>query len=155
LQQVGSPEEVYERPVNLFVASFIGSTPINLFDCTLNRQGEQLDLSHPKFQVSLPPDVAASVESKADSDAVVLGIRPEHIRVTVDEQPDSIPSQIYVFEPQSNEILVDLKVGDLVVRTRADREDLGFQPQLDQKAFLTLDKEFLHVFDKVTELRIN
>jgi ABC-type sugar transport system ATPase subunit len=155
LQQVGSPEEVYERPVNLFVASFIGSPPINLFDCTLNRKGEQLYLSHPKFQVSLPPDVAARVESKADSDAVVLGVRPEHIRVTVDAQPDSILAQIYEFEPQSNEILVDLKVGDLVVRTRADREDLGFQPQLDQKAFLTLDKEFMHVFDKATELRIN
>ncbi len=75
--------------------------------------------------------------------------------MTVDAQPDSILAQIYVFEPQSNEILVDLKVGDLVVRTRADREDLGFQPQLDQKAFLTLDKEFMHVFDKATELRIN
>jgi len=155
LQQVGSPEEVYEKPVNLFVARFIGSPAINLFDCTLNREDEQLYLSHSHFQVPLPPDLAASVEARVQGDVVVLGVRSEHIRVTLDEQPDSTPAQIYVFEPQSNEILIDLKVGDLVVRVREDREDLGFQPQLDQKAFLTFDKEFMHVFDKATELRIN
>lgn len=155
LRQVGSPEEVYEKPVNLFVARFIGSPAINLFDCTLNREDEQLYLSHSHFQVPLPPDLAASVEARVQGDVVVLGVRPEHIRVTLDEQPDFTPAQIYVFEPQSNEILIDLKVGDLVVRVREDREDLGFQPQLDQKAFLTFDKEFMHLFDKATELRIN
>jgi inositol-phosphate transport system ATP-binding protein len=155
LQQLGAPEEVYERPVNLFVARFIGSPAMNLFDCTLDRENGELYLNHPRFRVPLPPDVASRVEATVQGDEVVLGVRPEHITVRLDEQPDTIPAKIYVLEPQSNEMLIDLRVADLVVRTRADREDLGFQPRLDQKVFLTLDKEFMHVFDKATELRMN
>lgn len=155
LRQVGSPEEVYEKPASLFVAGFIGSPPINLLDCALERKDGQLYLTHPHFHLSLPAELAAKIEAQAQADSVVLGIRPEHIRVTADELPDSIAAQVYVLEPQSNEILVDLKVGDTVVRTRADREDLGFQPRLDQEVFMILDKEFMHVFDKATELRIH
>jgi multiple sugar transport system ATP-binding protein len=155
LQQVGTPEEIYERPANLFVAGFIGSPPINLFDCILQREEGRLYLSHPQFKVALSPGMAARVESEAKGDTVVLGARPEQIYVTVDEQPESIPAQVYVLEPQSNELLIDLHIGDLIIRTRMDREDLGFEPELDQRIFLTFDKELLHVFDKVTGVRIS
>ena len=155
LQQVGTPEEVYERPANLFVAEFIGSPPINLFDCTLIQEGGALYLSNPQFKVSLTPGMAARMETAASGNAVVLGIRPEHVRVTLDEQPESVPAQVYVLEPQSDDLLLDLHVGDLIVRTRSAREDLGFEPVLDQPVFLTFDKNLIHVFDKVSGARIS
>lgn len=155
LEQVGTPEEVYEKPANLFVAEFMGSPPINLFGCTLQREEAVLYLSNPQFKVALPSEVAARVEAGAKGDTVVLGVRPEHIRVTVDEQPESVPAQVYVLEPQSNELLIDLHIGDLLIRTRTDREDLGFEPKLDQRVYLTFDSELLQVFDKVTGARIS
>ncbi len=69
--------------------------------------------------------------------------------------PESIPAQVYMLEPQSNELLIDLRVGNLIVRARENKDDLGFDPQLDQQVFLTFDKDSMHLFDKVSGLRIN
>jgi multiple sugar transport system ATP-binding protein len=154
IRQHGTPEAVYERPSNVFVAEFIGSPPINLFDCSLERTAGQLFLTNPQFKLALPSEMAAHVEAEASSEAITLGVRPEHIRVATIKQPESVPAQVYVLEPQSNVLLIDLHMGDLIVRTRADREDLGFEPELDQEVYLTFDTDLLHIFDGVTGTRI-
>jgi multiple sugar transport system ATP-binding protein len=154
IKQHGTPEAVYESPSNIFVAEFIGSPPINLFDCSLERTNGQLFLANPQFKLALPSEMAARVEAEASSDAITLGVRPEHVRVATVKQPESIPAQVYVLEPQSNVLLIDLHMGDLIVRTRTDREDLGFEPELDQEVYLTFDKDLLHIFDRVTGMRI-
>ncbi len=155
LQQVGTPEEIYETPSNLFVAGFIGSPAINFFDCDSSRKNGQFTLSGPDFQIGLSNELATSIESKIQSDSVVLGVRPEHVSVNGQEMPESIPAQVYMLEPQSNELLIDLRVGNLIVRARENKDDLGFDPQLDQQVFLTFDKDSMHLFDKVSGLRIN
>jgi ABC-type sugar transport system ATPase subunit len=154
IMQHGTPEEVYERPSNVFVAEFIGSPPINLFDCSLQRTNGQLFLANPQFRLALPSEMATRVEAEASSGAITLGVRPEHVHVAAIKQPDSIPAQVYVLEPRSNVLLIDLHMGDLIVRTRTDREDLGFEPELDQEVYLKLDTGLLHLFDGATGMRI-
>ncbi len=71
-QQVGTPEELYERPANLFVAGFIGSPAMNFFPATLTAMGVRL----PFGEVTLEPRVRAVIGDAAN---VIVGVRPEHL----------------------------------------------------------------------------
>ena len=155
IQQVGTPEEIYDRPDNLFVAGFVGSPRMNFFDGVLQQEDDRMVVSHPHFEVSLPPAMACRVEVAAAGRAVVLGVRPENIAVHAQEQPAAIPAPVYVSEPESNQVLIDFKLGEQIVRARCDREDLECEPCVDQKAYLVLDSDALHLFDRATGRRIS
>ncbi|CPR09711.1 ABC transporter ATP-binding protein [Mycobacterium bohemicum DSM 44277] len=74
-QQVGTPDELYERPVNLFVAGFIGSPAMNFFPATLTPVGLEL----PFGEVTLTPDVAQVIAQHPKPRGVIVGVRPEHL----------------------------------------------------------------------------
>ena len=75
IQQVGTPEELYERPRNLFVAGFIGSPAMNFLPATF----EDGDLHTPLGDVTLPGDVRAKVRQAGAGHDLIMGIRPEHL----------------------------------------------------------------------------
>src|SRR6185295_14463568 len=77
LQQVGTPLEVYEQPQNLFVASFIGTPPMNFLSGTITDGGANLSTTGFKLPV---PEALRGAASRKDGSKVVLGIRPENIR---------------------------------------------------------------------------
>ncbi|MCV7377542.1 ABC transporter ATP-binding protein [Mycobacterium alsense] len=74
-QQIGTPEELYERPANLFVAGFIGSPAMNFFPATLTSFGLRL----PFGEVTLPPEVQQVIEGHPKPAGVIVGVRPEHL----------------------------------------------------------------------------
>ena len=74
-QQIGTPEELYERPANLFVAGFIGSPAMNFFPATLTAMGLRL----PFGEVTLEPQVQDAIEQHAKPLNVIVGVRPEHL----------------------------------------------------------------------------
>jgi multiple sugar transport system ATP-binding protein len=74
-QQIGTPEELYERPANLFVAGFIGSPPMNFFPGTLTPTG----LTLPFGEVMLTPEVLEVIAAHPKPDNVIVGVRPEHL----------------------------------------------------------------------------
>jgi multiple sugar transport system ATP-binding protein len=74
-QQIGTPEELYERPANLFVAGFIGSPAMNFFPATLTAMGLRL----PFGEVTLEPAVQDAIEQHAQPANVIVGVRPEHL----------------------------------------------------------------------------
>jgi multiple sugar transport system ATP-binding protein len=74
-QQIGTPEELYERPANLFVAGFIGSPPMNFFPGTLTPTG----LTLPFGEVTLTPEVLEVIATHPKSENVIVGVRPEHL----------------------------------------------------------------------------
>jgi len=150
IHQVGSPEEIYDRPATLFVAGFVGTPRMNFLDCTLHREGEELYVRHPLFSMALPSDKAASVEAGASSREVIVGFRPENIKLSEAQE-----TEVYVLESQSNKLVVSLKFGEEILKMQADRDRLGFEPQVGQKVFLIFEREFAHVFDKQTGQRIS
>ncbi len=77
LQQVGTPQDVYDRPVNTFVAQFIGTPPMNCLNATIGKGGTTVELAG-AGHVGVPPDLVFSPEPGAP---MVLGIRPEHLTV--------------------------------------------------------------------------
>jgi len=74
-QQIGTPDELYERPANLFVAGFIGSPAMNFFPATLTAMGLRL----PFGEVTLETEVQDAIEQHAKPANVIVGVRPEHL----------------------------------------------------------------------------
>jgi multiple sugar transport system ATP-binding protein len=154
IQQVGTPEEIYERPVSVFVARFVGVPRMNLITCELQRDDGRLFFAHPAFTLPVPPERVAAVETGVTDESVVLGVRPENVSVTEGPTPGSVPAEVYVIEPQSNEVVIDLSIGDEIVKSRSDRDEMGFEPQCNQPVHVTFDSEAIHVFDGQSQRRI-
>jgi multiple sugar transport system ATP-binding protein len=158
IQQIGSPLEIYGNPANLFVAGFIGSPPMNFLDCRLEQGEDQVYVCNDNFAFPLRPDLARRVGDLTGfgnlsglEQQLVLGIRPEHIRLSPEAKANAVPAEVYVLEPQSNETIVDLKLGDLILKMRGDKREMGFRPQLSQQVWMEFQQDHLHLFDKGSE----
>ncbi|NDV88995.1 sn-glycerol-3-phosphate ABC transporter ATP-binding protein UgpC [Aurantimonas aggregata] len=115
IQQVGTPEEVYETPANQFVASFIGSPSMNFMPVT--RDGEQLVLADGKHLA----DTADLARRMPANGSAVLGVRPEHFLV-VPEASAAISARIDLVEPLGSDTLIHLKIAgtDAIARVEPD-----------------------------------
>ncbi len=114
LQQFDSPRAVYSHPVNHFVAGFVGSPPINAFECTLEG-GRMLDATD--FRIPVPEQFRLAM-ADAGLTEFILGIRPQDVEVAA-ERPTGeglIPASLYTTEPQGDSTILDLTVGDQIVR---------------------------------------
>ncbi|MFO1350674.1 MAG: ABC transporter ATP-binding protein [Gammaproteobacteria bacterium] len=80
VQQLDTPRNIYRRPANLFVGTFIGSPPINQFDCALESRSDKLYLICAHFDLALPSAIAQAL-SATHIDRLILGIRPEFIEI--------------------------------------------------------------------------
>ncbi|MGQ9474056.1 MAG: ABC transporter ATP-binding protein [Candidatus Caldatribacteriaceae bacterium] len=116
IQQIGSPQEVYHYPANLFVARFIGSPGMN-FIPGMVKQREKLGilLDGDSF-IPLNPDQAQAVEKASiPSSQVVVGIRPENI-VVASKEASLVEGEVYVFEPLGAQNVVTFRVGTHLVK---------------------------------------
>jgi multiple sugar transport system ATP-binding protein len=144
VQQVGTPDEIYNQPVNRFVADFIGSPAMNLLD--VHRDGRML--VGDGFEYELSEELAAQVEEQSTTDDLMLGIRPEDVRVSETSGPNTIETTVDVVEPvgSDNYIYVELAGQECTVRTGAN-----VRPDHGEKISLTFDEEDIHLFDAETE----
>lgn len=145
LQQTGTPDEIYYDPSNQFVAGFIGSPPTNFFDCTLTREVDALDAG--EFRYPLPQDMAKAAE-KATSAEVVLGIRPRNVDVYREEGKDAIvKARLYVSEPLGDMLILDLKVGESLVKAVVSPE---FKAEMGDELWIGFPADKIYLFDKKT-----
>jgi multiple sugar transport system ATP-binding protein len=114
LQQLAPPAEIYDRPANRFVATFVGSPPMNLMRANVDAAGLHLGL------VTIPLDAGRIAACRAGAVAE-LGVRPEDVSLVESGQKAALSGEIYVVEPMGNETLVDLRVGDQRLTVRASR----------------------------------
>jgi multiple sugar transport system ATP-binding protein len=149
LQQFDSPMNIYERPVNRFVAEFVGSPSMNFMD-------GQIDFEERRFlngDFSVPLNEMQNEQlRKRRTSEVILGIRPEHISIHQHQQADGAPATIFVTELMGNETFVFLTVGENRLIARAAAE---FPAGLDSRVWLTFVNERIHFFDHETEERIS
>ncbi|HCO62126.1 MAG TPA: ABC transporter ATP-binding protein [Clostridiales bacterium] len=90
VQQVGTPQEVFEHPINVFVAGFIGTPQMNFFDATLKKDGEGYYVLCCGVKVELPSQVQEKLKAQnASSQSIIMGIRPEHINFVAKEHADN------------------------------------------------------------------
>jgi len=150
LQQVGTPLDVYQRPVNLFVANFIGTPPMNFVNATLRDGGTKL------VGASFELPVATSMRKETstnDGRAVVVGVRPENIVVVGDGRGETAPItvEVEIVEPLGHEVIVHGRIGeDLLVFSL----DSHHMPEVGSKINLLVELSSLHLFDAKTEQRM-
>jgi multiple sugar transport system ATP-binding protein len=134
LQQVGTPDDVYDRPANLFVAQFMGSPPMNTLVVTLEDGRLLADGGWP-----LPIPSGVSVPQGP----LTLGVRPEDVAVSLQPTSGAQPATVFVSEPLGNEVIVNVHVGQALIKVRAQP---SVRPAHGQTVYLTADPARLHLF---------
>ena len=114
IEQVGTPEEVYEKSANMFVASFIGLPPTNFFYTEVRRENDTLKLVHPYFTLTLSPEQAARLKDYTKS-RLVLGVRPENLLLTTEDQA-LFSVEAMVVEPQGSHQIIAFQMDDQIVK---------------------------------------
>jgi multiple sugar transport system ATP-binding protein len=154
LLQVGSPEELYFRPDNVFVAGFIGSPSMNFIEGALRGAAEALTFEAPDLRIDLPSERTRLLAEFAGS-GVKLGIRPEDIH-----DPDFLPrnvrgipvrARVDVTEMMGNEKFLHVFVGEYALLARVDPRT---RARVGQEVELRLDVDRLHLFDAATDRAI-
>jgi multiple sugar transport system ATP-binding protein len=112
--QIGSPRELYDAPVNAFVAGFIGTPPMNILQATVRRESGRLWLSVGDLKLAFPEKKIGS-QAITREGACLFGIRPEHIEVTFADERGSHRGLIHRAEPTGRDIIIHLSVEGCVV----------------------------------------
>jgi len=142
IEQVGSPEEVFTRPRNLFVATFIGSPAMNLVSTRVEAADGRPILVSGAMRFAPPAALAAALKP---AQAVTVGVRPTDVRLVQGADADAYDAAVEVTEYLGNEALLNLKVDghDLVAQVPAAQRP----PQDRQAVRIAFDPHHLHVFD--------
>ncbi|UHA75229.1 ABC transporter ATP-binding protein [Paenibacillus sp. 481] len=157
IQQAAAPDVLYNHPVNMFVAGFIGSPTINFVNGTLTEEGGELRFKAPGLNVVVPAGRAQALKEKGYvSKEVILGVRSEDIHeepVFLEASPHSqFTATIEVAENLGHEMLLYLNgVGNSSVIARVDGRSNAKEGQTVK---LAIDMNKIHVFDKDSELNI-
>ncbi len=138
VQQCASPEEIYARPANLFVASFMGSPPMNFLTGEVQRDGGRLHFRHGAVTVELPEH--AGVDELSGRDAV-LGIRPEDVRLA---DQGGAPGQIFVAELLGADVLVTVRLGEDLVKARVPAP---YDGRVNAGVSVVIAPDKVHLFD--------
>ena len=154
LQQCDEPEKVYAYPANKFVASFIGSPPMNFIDASIVQSSGKTFVDAGEFKLPIPADHAAT---KMVGKKVIMGIRPEEIfdanlpsNVTPTEE-NSIQAKVDVLEPLGHEYVAYLSIGKLSIIATIDNET---RLKEAQTSTFSINLDRLHLFDAETEVSI-
>ncbi len=142
IQQIGTPQDIYERPANLFVAGFIGSPPMNLVPGSL--QGG----------VFSAPGMRIHGFTAADAANVVLGVRPEDLGVVAADDAAAavaVAAEVFAFELTGDATLVTIKQGDLLVTAKAGKD---YRSAMGARVGFNTDASRCHLFDASTQARI-
>jgi multiple sugar transport system ATP-binding protein len=148
IQQIGTPLEVYNHPVNMFVAGFIGSPMINLFPCRLVSRGGRPFIDAETFQLPIPEKKASSYKSMAGSE-VIFGIRPNDIYdlqyAPAKLKENVVRAAVDVIEPLGSEIHLNLTSG---MHNFVAVVDVQTSVRVHQEIELALDLDKMHLFAK-------
>jgi len=152
IQQVGTPQEVYARPVNRFVAGFIGTPPMNFVEGRLRWDDGRVVLRAGRLDIPLPPGCAPS--GLGPDYPAVLGVRPEHLNVHPALATGGVACKVSVIEPQGNQLVLSLQADGVSLVACTDKRELGFRPEVGQDVWVTLQPGHIHLFDQQTEKRL-
>lgn len=151
VQQVGTPDELYNKPANIFVAGFIGIPPMNLIPCKVEKENKKFTLKCGELIKQLDEEIAKVIEEHDYGPEIILGIRPEHMSVSREPVNGAIRTEVLLSEPLGSEVIVNVKIGETVVKVRAPP---GVRYDMGEKVYLVINWSKIHIFDRETEKAI-
>ncbi|SCY21029.1 multiple sugar transport system ATP-binding protein [Lachnospiraceae bacterium XBB2008] len=155
IQQVDTPQNLYEKPGNLFVAGFMGSPQMNFLDAEVEVNGEEASLKIGGKAIPLPPAKAKKlVEGGYNGKTVTFGIRPEDVydsEMFIETAKCVFESNIKVYELLGAEVYLYFDLEEFPITARVDSRTTARPGDTVKFAF---DVEKIHIFDKETEQTI-
>ena len=146
LQQIGTPQDVYRRPANVFVATFLGAPPMNLIAGALESvgggwrfRGENVDVPLSSEVIS-PPELEHEIEARGE---VQFGLRPEHFRIGQPGEDGGIAGQVQFLEPVGSDLYLTVAAGGTTLQVRTDPDSTL---QAGENLSLHFDAWRVHVF---------
>lgn len=156
IQQIGTPQQVFDHPANIFVAGFIGMPQMNFFDGQLVADGGRYSIKVLDATMELSPEAQARLKANGvPSKPVTIGIRPEHVSFCEDAGAHCLTGTVDVSEMMGSEIHLHVTAGgrDVVLRvptTELSSEHKGGIAYGTQVHF-TFRSDLIHLFDPETE----
>jgi len=154
LQQLDTPQNLYDNPVNVFVAGFIGSPAMNFFDAKLARDNGKLVVDAGTFNITVPENKAGPYQPHAGK-SVILGIRPEDIHDPSFAPPGIhtalVPAHVEVTELMGNEVFLYLNTGN---KNYVGRVDPRSQARIGQDIQVAMNLDNMQLFEKESEQAI-
>ena len=151
LQQYDSPANVFANPVNMFVASFVGSPAMSLIPLAASTSGGTTSLTSPEGWVMPLSDANARKAAKSTTGKVVLGARHSTIKVHKSQVPGSVPGKVYTVEPTGDITFAQVFVSGATVNVSVPP---SFPLRPDEPVFLEFDQDRMHLFDGETEMAL-
>lgn len=148
IQQIATPLELYDHPVNLFVAGFIGSPAMNFLPARVNGAGGEV--IGDGFKV-VSSDEFGSVLGRYRDNELWLGVRPEHLRLGVPGASSEIKGTVELVEQLGSVTEVQVNVGGHLITAQIERDS---RVKSGDKLTLSVAAEFIHLFDKSTEINL-
>ena len=156
IMQIGTPQEVFDRPANIFVAGFIGSPQMNLFNARLEKIGEGYQVSCAGATIALSDRIQARLtEKQVGGRDIILGVRPEHVLLKSEKSSYTISATVDVSEMMGSEVYLHVTAAgkDAVLRipttelTEEQRGGFSYGTEIH----FTFRSDLLHLFDPQTE----
>lgn len=156
IQQVDSPQVMYDNPVNMFVAGFIGTPQINFSDAVIQESGKDVYVMMKDQKIKLTESRAKLIQGQGyNGKQVIVGIRPEHLhdeQVFIDSMPESVvDAKVEVVEMLGSEALIYCTIAGVNMIARV-------KPKTKAKAGdmikVAINVNRVHIFDKETEKSI-
>jgi multiple sugar transport system ATP-binding protein len=151
--QIDTPQRIYEQPANRFVAGFIGSPGMNFVEGSLQRRDGGLNFRSPAFDLDLSRYAfadAAAAQREVGRDGVVLGIRPEHLRIVAADAGDC-RARLSLVEPMGAVQVLWLDAAGALLGVELPSEAAA---PADGEVGLQLDAHRISLFDAATEQRL-
>ena len=156
IQQIGTPQEVFDHPANLFVAGFIGVPQMNFFDAELIKNGEEYAVSVGGVVMSLSAEKQANLKrNNVQPQAITLGVRPEHITLEGDTSR-MLTGKVDVSEMMGSAIHLHVNVlgkDAIIIVQTMDLKDQSALTMGKDISF-TFPAEMVHLFDKSTTMNL-
>lgn len=154
LHQVDTPQTLYDKPNNIFVAGFIGSPSMNFFDVTVKGAGDNLTVDGEAFQLAIPVDRALGLKPYVGK-PVSMGIRPEDLfdaeYLAQNIHPGNLDAKVEVTELMGNEVYLYLLTGK---NSYVARVDPRTKARVGNTIRMVANLDKVHFFDKATEQAI-
>jgi multiple sugar transport system ATP-binding protein len=156
IQQVDTPQNLYDKPTNLFVAGFMGMPPMNFIECKVVKSGADVLLMFGSHSIKVPDSKGSILVEQGYIDKeVILGIRPEDIhdeQLFIESSPESlIDARITIYEMLGAEVYLYFTIDQFDITARVNARTTARPGDTVQLAF---DLSKIHIFDKETEQKI-
>ncbi|SBV98665.1 putative sugar transporter subunit: ATP-binding component of ABC superfamily transporter [uncultured Eubacteriales bacterium] len=156
IQQIGTPQDVFDHPANIFVAGFIGSPQMNLFNAHLEKDSSGYYVNYNGTHIALADNIQMALDAKGVASMdVILGCRPEHLTLRQAAGPEAVTARVDVSEMMGSEVHLHVIAEEKDVVLRIPSTDLTPEHRsgipFGTEVYFSFPADLVHLFDPSTE----